>query len=128
MADSLASHAVPGDVLVAVPLHPERLRHRGFNQSELLAAELGRLTGISEERGLLLRHRDTPPQARTGSADLRRENVAGAFACRDRRLKDRKVILVDDVCTSGATLDACAAALKRGGASSVWGLTLARET
>jgi predicted amidophosphoribosyltransferase len=57
----------------------------------------------------------------------RRNNVAGAFACRDDRFGDKEVLLVDDVCTSGATLDACAEALKESGAASVWGLTLARE-
>jgi predicted amidophosphoribosyltransferase len=57
----------------------------------------------------------------------RRNNVADAFSCRDRRLKDRAVLVIDDVTTSGATLDACARALKESGASSVWGLVLAKE-
>ncbi|MEW6034100.1 MAG: phosphoribosyltransferase family protein [Chloroflexota bacterium] len=113
---------------MAVPLHPRRLRERGYNQSSLLARGLGQATGLPVDKGTLLRLRDTPPQARTASAEERLQNVVGAFSCRDRLLQGKRVLLIDDVCTSGATLDACATALKRMGASSVWGLTLARET
>jgi len=60
--------------------------------------------------------------------DERRSNILDAFTCVDRRLSEKQVVLLDDVCTSGATLEACAAALKSAGAFSVWGLTLARET
>lgn len=115
------------DTIVPVPLHPRRLRERGYNQSSLLAVELGRLTSWPIVEGALLRIRNTPPQTRTKSAEERRRNVAGAFSCPGRRLSGRHVLLIDDVCTSGATLDACATALKRAGAASVWGLTLARD-
>jgi len=64
---------------------------------------------------------------KTSTVAERQNNVAGAFTCRGDRLRDKQVLLIDDVSTSGATLDACAAALKAGGAASVWGLTLARE-
>ncbi len=123
----LVDNPVPGDVLVPVALHGKRLRARGYNQSGLLARELGRLNGSPVEDGCLIRQRQTPPQARTANVNERRNNVAGAFACCDQRLIGRRVILMDDVSTSGATLNECAAALKAGGASEVRGLTLARE-
>jgi ComF family protein len=124
--DYLLDNPLPGDVLVPVPLHPKRLRERGYNQSRLLAGELGKLAGLPVVDDCLVRERHSLPQARTASVVERRGNVAGAFACR-RRLEGEPVILIDDVATSGATLDACARALKAAGASSVWGLVLARE-
>jgi predicted amidophosphoribosyltransferase len=75
----------------------------------------------------LVRRINNPPQARTSTVDERRENVVGVFDCRDDRLRGKQVLLVDDVATSGATLDACAAVLKASGAVSVWALTFARE-
>ena len=125
--DYLGINPVPGEVLVPVPLHQKRLRERGYNQSSLLAQELGKLTKLPVVDNCLIRQRHTPPQARTSTVDERRSNVADAFTCRDHRLQDRQVLLIDDVSTSGATLDACAAALKAAGATSVWGLVLARE-
>lgn len=123
----LADNPISGEVLVPVPLHRKRLRQRGYNQSELLARELGKISRLPVVTDCLIRSRHASPQARAASASQRQENVAGAFGCRNGSLKDKKVILVDDVATSGATLDACAAVLKDGGAVSVWGLTLARE-
>jgi predicted amidophosphoribosyltransferase len=70
---------------------------------------------------------NTLPQARTASSVERRRNMRGAFASAYRKLKDKRVLLIDDVSTSGATLDACAAAIKQAGAKTVWGLTVARE-
>jgi len=125
--DYLLDNSVPGEVLVPVPLHPKRLRERGYNQSHLLAKGLSRLAGLSVVDDYLSRERYTSPQARTSTVGERRGNVAGAFTCRDRRLEGKPVILIDDVSTSGATLDACARALKQAGAASVWGLVLARE-
>ena len=125
--DYLATNPMPGEVLVPVPLHQKRLRERGYNQSSLLARELGKLIKLPVIDDCLIRQRHASPQARTASVDERRSNVANAFTCRDHRLKDKQVLLIDDVSTSGATLDACAAALKATGATSVWGLALARE-
>ena len=127
MAESLETKPVPADVIVPVPLHPRRLRERGYNQSGLLAQELGKRSGLPVTDKPLVRHRDAPAQARTASAEARRNNVRGAFSCNDSRLEGKQVLIIDDVCTTGATLDSCAAALKEAGASSVWGLTLARE-
>ena len=125
--DYLVANSIPGEVLVPVPLHRKRLRERGYNQSRLLAEELGKLNNLPVVDDCLIRQRYAPPQARTSNVEERRGNVEYAFACRDRRLQGKQVLLIDDVSTSGATLDACATALKAGGATSVWGLALARE-
>lgn len=125
--DYRAANQLPGEVLVPVPLHRKRLRERGYNQSRLLALEMGKLSGLPVIDGCLVRERNTAPQARTANVNQRRENVADAFICRDRRLEDKAVLLIDDVATSGATLDACARALKTSGAGPVWGLALAKE-
>jgi predicted amidophosphoribosyltransferase len=75
----------------------------------------------------LIRIKEALPQVRAVDVEERRRNVADAFVCRDERVNGKQIILIDDVCTSGATLESCAAALKDKGAMSVWGLTLARE-
>ena len=123
----LMANPLPADVIVPVPLHPKRLRERGYNQSGLLAKELGKLAGMPLIDGLLLRQRQTSPQARTANVAERQKNVAGAFVCSAGGLAEKSVLLIDDVATSGATLDAAAAALKDAGATEVWGLVLARE-
>lgn len=127
MLPVINSLETPSDVFVPVPLHPRRLRERGYNQSALLARELGRLTGLPVDETCLVRQRNTRSQARTGSVTERRENMEAAFTCVNQDLKGRRVILVGDVATSGATLNAGAAALKDAGALSVCGITFARE-
>ncbi len=127
LQDYLATNPLPVEVLVPVPLHQKRLRERGYNQSSLLAQQIGKLTRLPVVDDCLIRQRHTLAQARTSTIDERRSNVSGAFVCRDQRLRDKQVLLIDDVSTSGATLDACAAALKASGAISVWGLVMARE-
>jgi ComF family protein len=127
MSDYLTDYPLPGEVLVPVPLHRKRLRERGYNQSELLARELGRLANLPVVDDCLVRERHAVPQARAMNVEERRRNVAGVFCCRNDRLRGKQVLLIDDVATSGATLDACAAALKAAGAISVWGLVLSRE-
>lgn len=113
------------DVIVPVPLHPQRLRQRGYNQAALLARELARHTGLPSHEGALSRVRHTASQMALDAA-ARRDNVRGAFRCTDGQLRGRRVLLIDDVCTTGATLDACADALRAAGAIAVWGFTLAR--
>ncbi len=127
LRDYIITNPVPGDVLVAVPLHQKRLRERGYNQSYLLARELGKLVGLPVVDDCLVRQRHASPQARTSGVKERRSNVTNAFTCRNHELRDKKVLLIDDVTTSGATLDACASALKTAGTVSVWGLSLAME-
>jgi len=125
--DYLSANPIPAEVLVAVPLHPKRLRERGYNQSHLLAQKLSKLNKLPLVDDCLIRVHHSTPQARTASVGERHKNVANAFSCRDQRLRGKQVLLIDDVSTSGATLDACARALKQAGAISVWGLVLAKE-
>lgn len=116
------------DALVPVPLHPRRLRKRRFNQSLLLARALSRESGVAIEPHLLRRVRATPSQGGL-SAKGRLRNVAGAFRVREAagdRAAGRRLVLVDDVFTTGATLEACARALKRAGAADVTAITLSR--
>ncbi|HUX48056.1 MAG TPA: ComF family protein [Dehalococcoidia bacterium] len=127
LADYLRSNPLPGEVLICVPLHSRRLRERGYNQSNLLARELGERIDLPVIDNCLIRVKQAQPQVRAVDVEERRRNVADAFVCRDERVSGRQIILVDDVCTSGATLESCAVALKNKGATSVWGLTLARE-
>lgn len=116
------------DLLLPVPLHPFRLWRRRFNQAALLGRHLSRATGVPQRTDLLKRRRVTSSQTRLGKME-RRENVAGAFAlCGNAAsvLAGRRVLLVDDVYTTGATLDACARVLRRAGVSGVDALTFAR--
>lgn len=115
------------DCVVPVPLHFLKRHARGFNQSELLAREFSLLAGLPLHVGVLLRHRWTSAQARLGK-EKRKVNVEGAFVVRRAEpIKGRRVLLIDDVCTTGATLEACAHALKAAGAQTVDVLTLARD-
>ena len=123
----IVADPIPCEVLVPVPLHGKRLKERGYNQSALLAKELSRLTGLPVNDSCLIRSRYNVPQAKTRNVEERRQNVIGIFTCKNKDLRDKKVLLIDDVTTSGATLNACASVLKTAGAMSVWGLTLARE-
>jgi ComF family protein len=114
------------DLIIPVPLHPKRLRWRGFNQSLLLARQVSRMYGVPVDPFLLSRNRETPPQTQL-TEEERRKNVRGAFATNGGRpLKERSVLLVDDVYTSGATVNECSRVLVRGGAREVYVLTLAR--
>jgi ComF family protein len=115
-------------LIVPVPLHRWRLWWRGFNQAALVARRIGRESGIAVDALLLRRIRRTPP-LRGHGARARAKAVRGAFAldpARAERLRGRTVILIDDIHTSGATADACARALRKGGASSVHLLCWAR--
>lgn len=134
LADPLAellSAALPRDerfdALTPVPLHWRRQWQRGFNQSEALAGALSRRTGIPTIRALR-RVRPTAAQAGLSNAG-RRRNVAAAFASRERSrelLAGKRILLIDDVMTTGSTAAACALALKRAGAARVALLTVAR--
>jgi ComF family protein len=113
------------DLIVPVPLHPRRERERGYNQAALLAARLGRLVGIPCTPALR-RCRNTPPQV--GLSDTHRaHNVKHAFGCaRPVWVRDRRILLVDDVMTTGSTIASACEALLDAGAKRVSALTLAR--
>jgi ComF family protein len=116
------------DLIVPVPLYPSRLWWRRFNQSAMLAQALGRLSGVPVDCFVLRRVRRTASQVGL-SPEQRRRNVAGAFKvdrARAARVKGKKIIVIDDVITTGATAEACARGLKRAGAARVDVLALAR--
>ena len=143
MAEYWRANPMPADLITSVPLHPARQRERGYNQADLLAQAVGRVIGIPVGTARLKRVRHTRSQMSLNAAD-RRENVHNAFVCEvpaggevpapssrgsgcaDLGVSGQRVLVVDDVCTTGSTLEACSVALKAAGASSVWGFTLAR--
>ena len=117
-----------GDLLIPVPLHRTRKRERGYNQSLLLAEAISHSTEILLLDDLLLRTRATRPQTDLSSED-RRENVKGAFRVKGgERIRGKRVVLVDDVFTTGSTLEAGTEALLEGGAEGVFCLTAAVTT
>ena len=126
LAQYQAGHAVAAEVIVPVPLHRRRLRSRGYNQSALLARELSKMIELPHTGALLTRFKDAPPQVEVATRSQRRSNVEGSFQA-SGDVAGLKILLIDDVVTTGSTMSACAAALKEAGAESVWGLALARE-
>ncbi len=126
LAGYLNDNPLPGDVLAPVPMHRQRWRERGYNQAELLGGQVARKCDLPYDADLLKRTRQVEPQAGITSAAQRVVNVADSIALTaGRDVAGAAVILVDDVATTGSTLEACAGALKEAGAASVWGLTLA---
>lgn len=114
-------------ILIPVPLHQKRLRWRGFNQAELLSQEISRKLKIPMANDILNRTKYHPPQVKIQNPQQRKENVSRAFQIsRPVDLKNKIIILIDDVCTSGATLSECALTLKPLRAKAVWGLVIAR--
>jgi ComF family protein len=112
------------EAILPLPLHPDRLRERGFNQSAEIAKVLGNCLNFPVDRGSLLRTRATPPQAALAHKD-RYKNVRGAFECRTD-FSGKHVVLVDDVMTTGATVNECSRVLKLHGAASVTVAVIAR--
>ncbi|MDX1520704.1 MAG: ComF family protein [Anaerolineae bacterium] len=125
LVDTLDRFNIDFDIIIPVPLHRRRLNDRGFNQSELLATEVSRKTNRPMNTTWLQRVRNTKTQVNL-TAEQRYQNVSDAFLCSGDNLRGRTVLLIDDVCTTGATLDACALALQKKEVSIVWGLTLAK--
>jgi ComF family protein len=115
------------NLIVPVPLHHERERERGFNQALLLACELARLSGLALDEHSVVRRVHTERHRAGMDAKARRQSVSEVFAVRHPKLVvGRRVLLVDDVFTTGATVSACAATLKEVGVEEVFALTVAR--
>jgi len=115
------------ELVIPVPLHKKRLRQRGYNQSQLIGAVLSKEWRVPLEVGNLRRVRWTEPQTSLDAGD-RRDNVRGAFAVRDpRRVQGKRVLLVDDVLTTGSTIRACAEPLREAGVDAIYVVTVARS-
>jgi ComF family protein len=125
MAERLVVEGLSAPCAVAVPLHSSRERQRGFNQSELLVRALRKRLALVQPPGELVRTRATPPQV-GHDRRWRLDNVRDAFEWRGPPLNARAILLIDDVATTGATLEACAVALRAGGSGSVIGVSVAR--
>jgi ComF family protein len=129
LAQAYLTYGMRTDAVLPEPLHSERQQKRGYNHAYLLAAACANHIGIPLYNNILVRHRATSAQVGLNSGD-RRQNVAGAFLCTPafatHVLYGRTLLIIDDVYTTGATLEACAAPLFAAGARAVWGLVLAR--
>ncbi|MBN9392915.1 MAG: ComF family protein [Chloroflexi bacterium] len=115
------------DMVFPVPLHPMRQRKRGYNQAALVAEPFARLSGLPYQPAWLTRERYTHSQLEVEGRQ-RSANVRNAFGWQGPEIKGLKILLFDDVCTSGSTMNECARVLKVNGAAEVWGFTLTRET
>lgn len=127
MVKSIDENRISCDIISWAPVSRQRLRSRGYDQSELLARKISALTGIPCKR-LLIKQRHTRPQSLTKNAVQRRENVKGAYRCCDPdSVHGKRILLVDDILTSGSTLSECAAILKDAGADEISAVTVARK-
>lgn len=113
------------DLVLPIPLHPDRLKKRGYNQSALLTKHMCRQLDIPYELKALSRTRHTPPQVGLNAKD-RLKNVQGAFTAVSSKVTGKNILLIDDVCTTGATMASAAEALLAAGAKSVAGYCAAR--
>jgi ComF family protein len=111
------------DAIIPVPLHPNRRATRGYNQAQLLAEEVARAFSLPCLPTAIQRLRDTPSQV-TLSQTQRQQNMIDAFSADSRDIVDKTILIIDDVCTTGATLNACAQAALGAGARAVYGLTV----
>jgi ComF family protein len=122
--EHLQAQPIDFTLIVPVPLHQRRAKERGYNQSEMLAIELAAAFDIPVANALI-RIRETKTQMKLPAME-RKANMRGAFKWAGNDILDERILLIDDVCTTGATLEACSVALREGHPQSVWGLCLAR--
>lgn len=114
-------------IIIPVPLHIKRFRWRGFNQAELLAGHIAKHFKLPINKTALARQKNNIPQVEVRDRRQRIENIRDAFMCTEaEKIKDKTIILIDDVATTSATLGECAKALKGVGAKEVWGVVVAR--
>lgn len=111
------------DALIPVPIHKSRMRKRGFNQAALVADRIGERLGIPVEKEVLLRVKKTKPQKNLSDAG-RRENLKNAFQVCGNAVKLKRTVLIDDIYTTGSTLDAAAAVLREAGVEKVYFLSI----
>jgi len=114
-------------LIIPIPLHPSRERGRGFNQSEAIAEEISKTLGVKLMTGNLIRIKNTKPQPEIKGLEKRQENIAGCFAVKNPELiKGKKIIPIDDVFTSGSTMNEAVKILRKAGAARVIGLVIAK--
>ncbi len=124
LAEHFPAYIPTIEFFIPIPLSPKRERLRGFNQTLLLAVSLGKKLNIPICKNVLMRIKETPPQAEL-KRDQRKENVKGVFICVNKPIvKNKSIAVIDDVSTTGATLFEAAKILKLAGARSVWGVVL----
>lgn len=114
-------------LILPVPIHKKRYNWRGFNQSEILAQKISELYLVDFDAKVLIRKKETPPQAEIENREVRLKNPLNGFKILNKdKIKNRSILLIDDIATTGATLNECARVLKENGAKEVTGLVFAR--
>jgi len=118
----------PDTLLIPIPLHKKRYNWRGFNQAELISNHVSDKFALNVDASSIARKKNTKPQTKVESFAKRKTNMKNAFVCLNAMaIKDKNVIIIDDVSTTLATMDECAKVIKKAGAKSVWGLVVARR-
>ncbi|MFQ7550765.1 MAG: ComF family protein [Blautia marasmi] len=113
--------------MIPVPLHPKRMEKRGYNQAEIIAGEIGRILQLPVDTKTVVRRVNTKPQKELNDKE-RRSNLRSAFAVRQPKLPWKKILIIDDIYTTGSTVDGVSLALKAAGAEQVYFLTIAIGT
>lgn len=126
--NKIVFHNQPNSLLVPVPLTAKKIRHRGYNQSQLLAEKISAWSNITLNNQLLIKEKETPSQVNLNKGQ-RQQNIKGAFAVNANQpsLKGKTIFVIDDVYTTGSTIQECAKVLKKAGAAKVYGIVVARE-
>lgn len=114
-------------ILIPIPVDKKKLKQRGYNQTEEIAKELAKITNTPLVSNVLIKTKKTAPQMGLAK-EKRQENLKNAFACQNpEAIKAKKIFLIDDVYTTGSTMEECAITLKRVGAKEIWGIVIARD-